>query len=126
MRITSIRHKPKISKGGKFYISLSMKTDVHGDKYITGFGNKKTVKWQRGDELPPEAKVVESGNYLNLEMETEKADTIWPDQYPATCEFVMEALKSVGGGSAPAAAQSTSSAPVPPPPEDIDPEDIPF
>ena len=67
--LTFVRRTPKTSASGKPYTSLSIKTQEHGDKYLSGFGNKDNEGWNEGDTVEIETKeVVKDGKtYLNFE-----------------------------------------------------------
>lgn len=72
-KLTFIKRTDAVSKAGKPYVRLSIKTDKHGERYISGFGNKDNANWQIGDEV--DIKVTESETkdknglpYLNFEM----------------------------------------------------------
>lgn len=62
--------KPFISKKGKPYERCSIKTQEHGDRYLSGFGNKTTKGWNVGDAV--EIIVEESGNFLNFSLPKEE------------------------------------------------------
>lgn len=68
MKITQIARNNKTSKAGKPYVSLGLKVNEYGDKFINGFGNKDNADWKVGDDV--EITVVEKGEYLNFEMPT--------------------------------------------------------
>jgi hypothetical protein len=52
-------------KTGKPYERLSIKTQEHGDKWLSGFGSSWNADWQEGDEV--DIVIKESGDYLNFE-----------------------------------------------------------
>ena len=58
--------QPFISKTGKPYERCSIKTEEHGDKYLSGFGNKTTKEWQVGEEV--DLIVEEKGDFLNFSL----------------------------------------------------------
>lgn len=49
--LTYVSATPKVSKAGKPYTSLSIKTVEHGERYINGFQNKVNKNWKEGDEV---------------------------------------------------------------------------
>lgn len=53
------------SKKGAPYTRMSIKTEQHGDKWISGFKNKDNAGWKEGDTV--EVNIVENGQYLNFE-----------------------------------------------------------
>lgn len=53
------------SKKGAPYTRMSIKTEQHGDKWISGFKNKDNAHWKEGDTV--EVNITESGQYLNFE-----------------------------------------------------------
>lgn len=64
--ITQIARNNKTSKVGKPYVSVGIKCNEYGDKYINGFGHKDNASWKIGDTVDVE--IVEKGEYLNFEM----------------------------------------------------------
>jgi hypothetical protein len=71
---------PLISKQGKPYTKIAVKAKEFGDKYLSGFGNRENANWKPGDKVW--VKVVENGQYLNLEM-------------PSELDIVSMALKNI-------------------------------
>lgn len=61
-----------VSKTGKPYSKCNIKTQQHGDKWLSGFGNKTNEGWKVGDEV--EVKITQNGEWLNYE--TPKAEDI--------------------------------------------------
>ena len=63
--ITSISRKDRVSqKTGKPFVSLGLKTQEHGDKWLSGFDGKQTRDWKVGDTV--EIDVEQKGEYLNF------------------------------------------------------------
>jgi len=60
------------SKKGFPYTRMSIKTEEHGDKWVSGFENKDNKDWKEGDTVEVELK--ENGEYLNFE--TPKAEEV--------------------------------------------------
>lgn len=60
------------SKKGFPYTRMSIKTEEHGDKWVSGFENKDNKDWKEGDTV--EIEVKENGQYLNFE--TPKQDEV--------------------------------------------------
>lgn len=56
---------PLKSKDGKPYTRMSIKTQEHGDKWISGFQNSVNKNWKEGDEV--EVTIKQNGEYLNFE-----------------------------------------------------------
>lgn len=66
-KITYVSRTQRTSKkDGKPFTSISIKTDRHGDKFLSGFGNEKNERWIVGDEI--EIEVVQKGDYWNFNM----------------------------------------------------------
>lgn len=66
-KITYVSRTQRTSKkDGKPFTSISIKTDRHGDKFLSGFGNEKNERWIVGDEI--EIEVVQKGEYWNFNM----------------------------------------------------------
>lgn len=57
---------PLKTKIGKPYVRVNIKTDAHGDKYISGFGNAENANWKIGDKI--NVLVEQRGEYLNFSM----------------------------------------------------------
>lgn len=64
--LTYVQRYPKTSAAGKPYVSMVIKTNAHGDKTLSGFGNKENESWKPGDEV--EFNVVQKDQYLNFEV----------------------------------------------------------
>lgn len=62
---------PYISKKtGKNYERVSIKTQEHNDKWLSGFGSEWNKNWDKGDVV--DIKVEQNGEYLNFS----KADPV--------------------------------------------------
>lgn len=61
--IVSIRRKSITTKRGPA-ISISIKTDAHGDKWLSSFGDDVNKGWNDGDVV--EIDITENGEYLNF------------------------------------------------------------
>lgn len=62
---TDKNNNPLVSKKtGKPYTSLRIKTNEHGDKYLSGFDSAETKEWKVGDVV--EVEVEQKGEYLNF------------------------------------------------------------
>lgn len=57
---------PLVSKQGKPYTSIRIKTDKYGDAWVSGFGNPENDAWIVGSEI--EVLVEKKGEYLNFSM----------------------------------------------------------
>ena len=66
--LTQIARNNKTSKAGKQYVSVGIKCNEYGDKFINGFGNKDNSEWKVGDTV--EVEVEQKGEYLNFSMPT--------------------------------------------------------
>lgn len=56
---------PLISKNNKPYTKCNIQTQQHGEKWLSGFGNKVNEKWSNGDEV--EIIITQNGDFLNYE-----------------------------------------------------------
>ena len=67
--ITQITRKEAQGKKGP-YTRIGMKTQEHGDAWLSGFGRKDNTSWKAGDTVEVEVKEVEKDGktYLNFEM----------------------------------------------------------
>lgn len=57
---------PLVTKDGRPYAMLSIKTEQHGDKWLSGFEGTISKNWKVGDTV--EFNVVPNGEYLNFEV----------------------------------------------------------
>lgn len=65
VKIKTISRKERTStRTGKPFISLGIKTEEHGDKWLSGFGSKDNEYWKEGDEV--EIIIEQKGEYLNF------------------------------------------------------------
>ena len=53
-----------MSKAGRPYTKLAIKTKEYGDRWLSGFDNKDTSSWNDGDTV--ELNIEEKGEYLNF------------------------------------------------------------
>lgn len=125
---------PLMSKTGKPYTRMSIKTEEYGDKYISGFKNKANESWKEGDTV--EVIIEEKGEYLNFSMpkeEDKQAEIFAKLHYKVTSVelrlgIIEEHLgiKSSEDYKDIPAAQARKDDPVDYPEEPLDMEDIPF
>ena len=67
--LTMVSRKEKTSsKTGRPFTSLGIRTQEHGEKWLSGFGNKDNAAWKIGDKV--EIIVEQKGEYLNFSMPT--------------------------------------------------------
>ena len=66
--ITTISRKEKEGSKGK-YISVGIKAEEYGDRWINGFENKTNELWQNGDrvEVIVYEKTIDDKTYLNFQ-----------------------------------------------------------
>lgn len=70
--ITQITRTPRVSKKtGKPFVSVSIKTQEHGDKYLSGFASLDNADWEVGDTV--EVQIEQKGEYLNFTTKEKKA-----------------------------------------------------
>lgn len=71
--LTKIVDKTKTSqRTGKDFVSRSIKTNEHGDRWISGFKGKENEHWKEGDTV--EITIEEKGDFLNFSVpKTERA-----------------------------------------------------
>lgn len=55
-----------VSKTGKPYSKLAIKTTQHGEKWLSGFKGKENENWKEGDQV--DVIVTQNGEYLNYEV----------------------------------------------------------
>ena len=73
---------PLIGKNGKPYTKLSVKCQEYGDKWLSGFANKRNEGWKEGDVV--EVEVEEKDGFLNYSLPK------LPDGYQLTSEMKDE------------------------------------
>lgn len=56
--------QPLKTRDGRPYTSLRIKSNEHGDKWLSGFDNPQTQNWKEGDTV--EVEVTQKGEYLNF------------------------------------------------------------
>ena len=66
LTITRVFKKDRVSKDGNPFVSLSIKTQEYGDKWLGGFQNAGNENWKAGDVV--EADVEKNGEYLNYKL----------------------------------------------------------
>ena len=63
--ITAVSRKQRTSaRTGKPFTSLGLKTQEHGEKWLSGFGNVDNADWKAGDTV--EVEIEEKNGYLNF------------------------------------------------------------
>lgn len=63
--LTALTRKQRTSsRTGKPFTSLGIKTQEHGEKWLSGFDNAQTKDWKQGDTV--EIEVEQKGDYLNF------------------------------------------------------------
>jgi len=59
--------KPLVNRNGKEYTRMSIKTQEHGDSWLSGFLNNTNANWKEGDTVEVEVeKAGDKGQYLNF------------------------------------------------------------
>lgn len=103
---------PFVSKMGKPYKKLAIKTTEHGDKWLSGFQNRDNENWKEGDVV--DVIIEKNGEYLNFS--TPKPEDKLASRLSALEVTVMNLQNTVarlqGGKVSPATA-------VAPTPEDL-------
>ena len=65
VKIVAIKRTPRVSKSsGKAFVSLGMKTEEHGEQWLSGFANSDNEEWALGSTV--EIEVEKKGEYLNF------------------------------------------------------------
>lgn len=65
VKLIALTRKQRTStRTGKPFTSLGIKTDQHGDKWLSGFSNKDNEGWKEGDTV--EIEVEQKDEYLNF------------------------------------------------------------
>lgn len=110
-----------VSKNGKPYTKVGIKTAQHGEQWLNGFGNFDNRGWNEGDQVL--INIEQNGQYLNF-------STPGQSELLQLCLEKIEGIEralNIQNGSAPATppAQTTNQNPQTGEPE-INVEDIPF
>lgn len=86
--ITKITRQDKDKKGNPYmtkatpnkpsrpYTRVGLKTQEHGDKWLSGFENRTNANWKEGDSV--EIEVEQKGEYLNFRNLSE-TEMIWKE-----------------------------------------------
>lgn len=118
---------PLVTKTGKPYSRLSIKTIQHGDKYLSGFSDGWNQGWKLGDEVSID--VTQNGQYLNfgkVNMEAVLLDRV--NSLEAKMIQVVAEIKRINNKTTSAGTPVPFSEPEPslPPEDEINPDEIPF
>lgn len=62
--IAAIKRTDRVSKAGKSFVSLGLKTKEYADKWLSGFGGDENSHWKVGDVV--EIELETKGEYLNF------------------------------------------------------------
>jgi len=77
VKITWIKREEKVSqRTNKPFTSLSIKTDKHGERYLSSFGSKDNADWNVGDEVEISVTEKVSGGKSYLNFETPKKSVL--------------------------------------------------
>jgi len=90
LTITAISRKERTSKAGRPFTSVGLKTVEYGDRWLSGFGNKRNEHWKKGDKIDVE--VEDTGQYLNFTMPEQEEGT---DSGPAANNAATAELKNI-------------------------------
>lgn len=75
VKLTYIKDTERVSpKTNKPYTSRSIKTQEHGEQWLSGFRNKDNADWKVGDEVEIEIKEVKKDDRVFLNFETPKKE----------------------------------------------------
>lgn len=116
--------EPLKTRDGRLYTRVTIKTEEHGDKMISGFENEITKSWNIGDEV--DIKVEQKGEYLNFS--TPKKD----DAVNSKLEQILNGITSIKlkltnmEANMPKLTSAGTKVPDFSEVDDISPEDIPF
>lgn len=132
MIIQNIKKEVRVSKTGKPYLSVVLQFDEYKDtvgkmRWISGFGNKRTWAWEKGDDVAPD--VSERNGFLNFTFDDTEENRLNPYDMPATIGFVIDLLDRQGLLTKPVSDSPQEARPVQVEPkgeEDEDEIDIPF
>jgi len=65
LTLTKVIRKNRVSaRTGKSFVSLGLKCQEYGEKWLSGFGSKDNDSWKEGDVV--EVAVEQKGQYLNF------------------------------------------------------------
>lgn len=116
---------PLKSAKGVPYTRMSIKTEEHGDKWISGFQNKESINWKEGDTV--EVEVTQSGEYLNFST-PKKEDKLAHDIESINIKLgsIYSILQAMYKGNPGDSKSKIGNTGVDYPSDDIDVDDIPF
>lgn len=126
MIILNIIKQIKLSKSNRPYASVAVQFDEYRDgkgnlRWISGFGNKRTWLWKKGDDVTAEI-TEKDGKYLNFSFDDTEENKLDVYKMPASIEFVMELLKI----EKPKTTQPSTTTTQKEVEDEPNPEDIPF
>lgn len=112
--------QPLISKDGNPYSKVAIKTEQHGEKWLSGFGNSANYFWKKGDTV--EVEITETaGGFLNFTNEGTMLDVMFKALELRVLKLERSLNKKVESGEAVGDVDFNKKET-----ETIDPEDIPF
>lgn len=111
--------QPLISKDGNPYNKVAIKTEQHGEKWLSGFGNSANYFWRKGDVV--EIEVTPSGEFLNFTNESTMLDRMLKAMEIRIMKLERSLNKKVEAGEVVGDVDFNKKET-----ETIDPEDIPF
>ncbi len=108
--------EPFINKYGNAYQRIAIQTDKHDDKWVGGFGDDTTGKWDIGDEVNID--IEKDGDWLNFKIAKEISNDLADLMDRVT--LLEREVKSLGS------AKPAQNNPVDNSPNDIDLSEVPF
>jgi hypothetical protein len=101
IKILDIKRTNRTSKAGRPFVSLSLKTEQYGDRWVSGFGGPENEKWAIGDTV--EVEIETKGDFLNfktIKMNPVQGDTsrvmnFLEYKVMAALQFMQEDIKAI-------------------------------
>lgn len=84
--------EPLVNKQGRPYTSIRIQTKEHGEKWVSGFGNKENASWKEGDSV--EIDITPNGEYLNFSM-PKRIDNEQLEKIFQNTEFILNRLTGI-------------------------------
>lgn len=90
VKLVAIKRTPRISKkSGKPFVSVGIKTEQHGDKWLSGFASSENADWGEGHTVQIE--VEQKGDFLNFTSPKEEER----DRSPAANNGATAEIKNI-------------------------------
>lgn len=97
LTLTQVNRTPRVSKKtGKPFVSVGIKANEYGDKWLSGFASIENADWEAGDVV--DANVEQKGEYLNFTVpKRDSAPTGDINRVEIKVDQALAQLNTIGG-----------------------------